>query len=135
MFDCGAVGDTEQGQARLLGSEHNKGEKRKIIVITGYVSTMAFVLNPKDKDCSSHWISENESPRKYEWTYNETLTNRENAAILADAVISKLNADYKVTQFDIQARAVPIWGNELFGAEVFYQSQKGTMRISARLYK
>jgi hypothetical protein len=29
VFDCGAVGDTEQGQARLLGSEHNEGNKEK----------------------------------------------------------------------------------------------------------
>lgn len=69
------------------------------------------------------------------WSYNETLTDRENAAILADKVISKLKDDYKVTQFDIHARAVPIWGDGLFGAEVFYQNQNGTMRISARLYK
>ena len=31
MFDSGAVGDTEQGQARLLGGEHNEGkEKSKV---------------------------------------------------------------------------------------------------------
>ena len=29
MFDSGAVGDTEQGQARLLGGEHNKGKKEE----------------------------------------------------------------------------------------------------------
>ena len=104
-------------------------------MLTGSVLTRAFVLNPNDKDCLAHWISEEETPRNYMWQYNENLTDRENAAILADAVISKLNNDYKVIQFDVHARAVPVWGDGVFGAEVFYQNQKGTMRISARLYK
>ena len=32
-----------------------------------------------------------------------------------------------------RANAVPIWGENVFGAEVFYQNQLGTMRISARV--
>ena len=104
-------------------------------MLKGSVLTRAFALNPSAKECLSHWIPEEETPRNYMWQYNENLTDRENAAILADAVISKLNNDYKVIQFDVYAHAVPVWGDGVFGAEVFYQNQKGTMRISARLYK
>ena len=101
--------------------------------MTRQLVTQSYRFNPVGDDLFSHWTPEEPSPRQWEYNYNENLSNHDNALILADKIVKKLNDSYSILNIDPSPNAVPIWGENVFGAEVFYQNQLGTMRISARI--
>lgn len=101
--------------------------------MTRLLLTQAYRFNPIGDDWFSRWTPEESQPRQWKYDYNEKLSERDNAVILTDKVVTQLRDGYSISSIDPNPKAVPIWGDGLFGAEVFYQNQNGTMRISARV--
>ena len=101
--------------------------------MTRQLLTPSYKFNPMGNDLFSHWIPEEPSPRKWRYNYNEKRSKHDNAVILADNIVKKLNDSYSLLNIDPNPKAIPIWGDGVFGAEVFYNNQFGTMRISARV--
>ena len=101
--------------------------------MTRLLLTQAYRFNPIGDDWFSRWTPEESQPRQWKYDYNEKLSNHENAKILADNIVKKLNDSYSLLNVDPSPKAIPIWGDGVFGAEVFYHNQFGTMRISARV--
>ena len=101
--------------------------------MTKQLLTQSYRFNPMGDDLFSHWTSEESQVRKWEYDYNEKQSEYENAIILADNIVKNLNDSYSILDIDPSPRAVPVWGDGVFGAEVFYHNQLGTMRISARV--
>ena len=102
--------------------------------MTGMLYTQSFRFDSKANDWLAQWQSEEPRPRKRKYDYNPKLSAHDNAVILSDKVVRSLKSSYSILKIDPCPMAVPVWGDGVFGAEVFYHNQLGTMKISARVY-
>lgn len=96
--------------------------------------TQSFRFDSNANNWLAQWQPEEPRPRKRKYDYNPKLSAHDNAVILSDKVVRSLKSSYSILKTDPRPLSVPVWGSGVFGAEVFYHNQLGTMKISARVY-
>ena len=99
----------------------------------GKVLTRAYRYVPQENIWDMRWIPEDDVIGEYPFNYDERKSAMDIAQQVANEIVGKLKSQYEGLGVDPNPQVAALWGGDIVGAEVYYQSLTGMMKISARM--